>query len=121
MLDYNQKQKKTCTPLVLIIARNYDRENYTPLTGISDSKSNEHRQCRICYGDSSETNTLGRLISPCQCRGTMKYVHIVCLNEWRLHSAGQQSFFRCDQCGYRYLIQRTEIAKWVDNACKAVN
>ncbi|KAF9901793.1 hypothetical protein BX616_002145 [Lobosporangium transversale] len=39
----------------------------------------EERQCRICLGGADEEDTLGRLISPCLCKGSMKYVHV----EWR--------------------------------------
>jgi len=36
--------------------------------------------CRICLGD---TQTLKNpLISPCKCAGTMKFIHIECLQEW---------------------------------------
>ena len=36
--------------------------------------------CRICLGDTqSEGNPL---ISPCKCAGTMKFIHIDCLQEW---------------------------------------
>jgi hypothetical protein len=38
----------------------------------------EERQCRICLGGADDEDMLGRLISPCLCKGSMKYVHI----EW---------------------------------------
>lgn len=38
----------------------------------------DERQCRICLGGADEEDTLGRLISPCLCKGSMKYVHV----EW---------------------------------------
>lgn len=43
----------------------------------------EAKQCKICLGGVEEESELGRLISPCKCKGTIKYVHIECLNEWR--------------------------------------
>ena len=36
-------------------------------------------QCRICLEDEDE---LDKLISPCLCNGTMKYVHYECLHKW---------------------------------------
>jgi hypothetical protein len=39
------------------------------------------KQCKICLG--GEEPELGRLISPCKCKGTIKYVHLECLNQWR--------------------------------------
>ena len=35
-------------------------------------------RCKICLEDDSLRN----LISPCQCTGSMKYVHRRCLREW---------------------------------------
>lgn len=53
---------------------------------------------------------LGRLISPCRCRGTMKFVHLSCLNTWRYASPNAKSVYQCDQCGYRYNFNRTQYA-----------
>jgi hypothetical protein len=37
----------------------------------------DERLCRICFGGPEEDDaTLGRLISPCKCKGSMKFVHI---------------------------------------------
>eukprot|EP00451_Oxyrrhis_marina_P005194 CAMPEP_0204276130 /NCGR_PEP_ID=MMETSP0468-20130131/27368_1 /ASSEMBLY_ACC=CAM_ASM_000383 /TAXON_ID=2969 /ORGANISM="Oxyrrhis marina" /LENGTH=418 /DNA_ID=CAMNT_0051252643 /DNA_START=23 /DNA_END=1279 /DNA_ORIENTATION=+ len=65
------------------------------------------RFCRICHGGSEE----GRLISPCMCNGSMRYVHLVCLEEWRQASANSRSYFECETCKYRYQFSRT---KWAD-------
>lgn len=80
--------------------------------------ADDEEQCRICFSgadDDDEEEKLGRLISPCQCRGTMSKVHINCLNRWRNASAGRKSFYQCDQCGYRYRIQRAKIAGLAEN------
>mmetsp|Transcript_58291 Transcript_58291/g.132026 ORF Transcript_58291/g.132026 Transcript_58291/m.132026 type:complete len:177 (+) Transcript_58291:279-809(+) len=70
--------------------------------------------CRICLGDADE----GKLFSPCRCRGTMKYVHVHCLQRWRLERETAPSYYRCDQCHYEYNLRRLEAAgclkhKWV--------
>ena len=49
--------------------------------------------CRICFGAAHEGG-LGKLISPCMCIGSMRYVHIPCLNDWRQESANPRSFYR---------------------------
>ncbi|KAF9172368.1 hypothetical protein BGX21_011562 [Mortierella sp. AD011] len=49
----------------------------THATAMSDPPMDE-RQCRICLGGADEEDTLGRLISPCLCKGSMKYVHVEC-------------------------------------------
>lgn len=56
---------------------------------------------------------LGRLISPCRCRGTMKFVHVACLNSWRYTSPNRKSVYQCDQCGYKYNFNRTKYAALV--------
>ncbi|KAH8922512.1 hypothetical protein BT69DRAFT_1350840 [Atractiella rhizophila] len=65
-------------------------------------------QCRICFG--GEDAELGRLISPCLCRGSIGLVHVTCLNEWRRASPTTQSYFECPQCHYHYRLERTRIA-----------
>ena len=40
----------------------------------------------------------------------MGKVHLDCLNQWRAMSVNPQSFYQCDQCGYKYNVQRAEIA-----------
>ncbi|KAG9304528.1 hypothetical protein G9A89_020092 [Geosiphon pyriformis] len=62
-----------------------------------------------------DEDTLGRLISPCLCKGTMRYVHVECLNNWRLRSQKKTSFFQCDECKYQYAFRRTTIAKYATN------
>ena len=39
----------------------------------------ENKICRICLDDNGK-----ELINPCKCNGTNKYVHLDCLNKWRL-------------------------------------
>ena len=36
--------------------------------------------CRVCYGDDSTNEN--PLISPCKCKGSMKYIHYKCLKNW---------------------------------------
>ncbi|KAF9573275.1 hypothetical protein EC968_008814 [Mortierella alpina] len=45
----------------------------------------DERQCRICLGGADEEDTLGRLISPCLCKGSMKYVHVECFARYLAH------------------------------------
>ncbi|TQW10318.1 RING finger domain-containing protein [Cordyceps javanica] len=85
------------------------------------------RTCRICldtvepkYADASETGrptyvsedpTLGRLLSPCKCKGTQKYVHEGCLHAWRASSPSQErNFWHCPTCGYKYQLARLDWA-----------
>jgi len=61
-------------------------------------------------GSSSQNR---RLISPCLCSGTMKYVHLECLNQWRAAAPNARSLFRCDQCGYEYRVRRVRFASFL--------
>jgi hypothetical protein len=55
-----------------------------------------------------ESEEGGRLIRPCKCKGTSKYVHEECLQAWRHAdpSYGRRNFFQCPTCGYKYRLQR---------------
>ncbi|KAG0083293.1 hypothetical protein BGZ93_006315 [Podila epicladia] len=73
----------------------------------------DERQCRICLGGVDEEDTLGRLISPCLCKGSMKYVHVECLNAWRARSPKQESHYKCDTCKYSFSFRRTSFARYL--------
>lgn len=75
----------------------------------------DNRVCRICFGGVNDILESGKLISPCKCKGSMKYVHVNCLNEWRLASANKSSYYQCDQCKYKYHFQRTKLANFISN------
>ncbi|XP_031496296.1 probable E3 ubiquitin ligase SUD1 isoform X1 [Nymphaea colorata] len=61
-----------------------------------DEQSNlicsDQRQCRICLDIGGED-----LIAPCHCRGTQKYVHRSCLDNWRSTKEGF-AFAHCTEC-----------------------
>ncbi|KAK3827827.1 MAG: hypothetical protein J3Q66DRAFT_321193 [Benniella sp.] len=73
----------------------------------------EERQCRICLGGVDDEDMLGRLISPCLCKGSMKYVHIECLNSWRARSPKRESHYKCDTCKYSFSFRRTSFAQFL--------
>ena len=55
------------------------------------------------------------LIAPCECRGTMRYVHRECLNQWRTASPRSDSFTRCEQCFASYHFKNTWITSILMN------
>ena len=58
------------------------------------------RCCRICFASENEpTNPLFR---PCHCRGSMRWVHMECLEHWRSTSVNPNSFYECEQCKFKY-------------------
>jgi len=72
------------------------------------------RVCRICL-ESKETRVTGRLFAPCICKGSMKFVHIKCLNEWRAVAVGTKNFYECPQCKFNYKIERTPLADFFED------
>ena len=77
--------------------RAIDRGEDSP---ISDGKA----QCRICYSAENPINNLCDLVSPCACKGTMKYVHRSCLRMWRFRGKRLEEIRRCEQCLTFYTV-----------------
>lgn len=59
-------------------------------------------KCRYCYMDICRT----AFISPCKCDGSIKYVHIYCLEKWRRIT---QNPSNCEICGTKFKIKNTKI------------
>lgn len=59
----------------------------------------EQPQCRICFDSEGED-----LIAPCYCRGTQKYVHRSCLDNWRSTKEGF-AFSHCTECRAVFLLR----------------
>jgi hypothetical protein len=72
------------------------------------------KECRFCL-DEHETKS-NRLISPCSCKGTQKYVHEVCLNGWRNLNKESINYTNCNECNVKYIISsKYPIEKCVAN------
>jgi flagellar basal body-associated protein FliL len=74
-----------------------EQEAYSQLIIQNDPNT---KQCRICLGEDGED-----FISPCKCRGSAKYVHRVCLDEWRAHSNNNKAFTHCNECRFEYQME----------------
>jgi RING-variant domain len=50
----------------------------------------------------------GRLIRPCKCKGSVKYVHEDCLQHWRHADPayGARNYYHCPTCGFKYKLSR---------------
>lgn len=42
----------------------------------------EEKQCKVCFCGNSNLNSEDELISVCKCKGSLKYIHISCLEKW---------------------------------------
>ena len=56
----------------------------------------------------SDDPTAGRLIRPCKCKGSSRYVHEGCLQAWRHADPdyGKRNYWQCPTCGFRYRLER---------------
>lgn len=64
-----------------------------------DDSPEEELICRFCQCEGSDDN---KLVHPCKCRGSVKWVHEECLRNW----LRQSHKIRCELCGYKYVFQR---------------
>ena len=67
--------------------------------------------CRICHcSESPSSGGLVKLISPCHCSGSLKYVHHGCLQQW-LDATNSQ---RCELCKHPFSmsIKYKPLYKW---------
>ena len=63
-------------------------------------EENSSKKCRICleFQDESDSRQSDDLISPCNCRGTQKYVHKLCLAQWQRVAILQPNPRRAYEC-----------------------
>ncbi|XP_016460713.1 uncharacterized protein LOC107784149 isoform X1 [Nicotiana tabacum] len=67
----------------------------------------DHIQCRICL----ETDGMD-FIAPCKCKGTSKYVHRECLDQWRAVKEGF-AFSHCTTCEAPFYLRVNDLhRKW---------
>lgn len=75
---------------------NHDIENESSRLVVVNA---DHPQCRICLDLGGED-----LIAPCHCKGTQKYVHRSCLDNWRSTKEGF-AFSHCTECRAVFIIR----------------
>ncbi|KAF2130747.1 RING finger domain-containing protein [Dothidotthia symphoricarpi CBS 119687] len=100
------------------------------------------RQCRICLETVQPTFNVpsenlpgflqssnvkyedesGRLIRPCNCKGSSKYVHEACLQAWRHAdpSYGPRNYWQCPTCGFKYRLVRLGAGRFVGSVAAQV-
>ncbi|CAI2170149.1 185_t:CDS:2 [Funneliformis geosporum] len=86
--------------------------NYRSLSDISangspNDESTQLKYCKICQESESSSSQeesvtdcssyrKGKLISPCKCKGSLQYVHLGCLNQWRNSNVREEASYRCE-------------------------
>ncbi|KAG7294353.1 hypothetical protein NEMBOFW57_004424 [Staphylotrichum longicolle] len=91
-------------------------ETVNPTTELDDSLAGRvfSSKARVRYV--SEDPELGRLISPCKCKGSQKYVHEGCLQAWRKTSPlSDRNYWRCPTCQFEYRLQRLRWGRWLSS------
>jgi hypothetical protein len=70
----------------------------------------------------SEDAESGRLIRPCKCKGSSRYVHEACLQQWRYADAsfGTRNYWQCPTCGFKYRLQRMNWGRWINNVATQI-
>ncbi|KAI1132217.1 hypothetical protein F5Y10DRAFT_7487 [Nemania abortiva] len=107
----------------------FPREQEQPDEPNPDDPPRHSRRCRICLEWVAPTyenvgilggirnrrprrhyiSEEGRLINPCLCRGSIKYVHESCLRRWGQENA--RARYQCGICQYRYQMERLSVAQ----------
>lgn len=70
-------------------------------------EANQKRLCWVCFGtEQDDENSNVTWICPCQCRGTMKWVHEECLQRWIDEKQKRTNSPRvsCSQCKTHYIL-----------------
>ena len=64
----------------------------------------------------------GRLIRPCKCKGSSRYVHEGCLQAWRHADPGygKRNYWQCPTCGFRYRLERMRWGRWISSTLAQV-
>ncbi|RAK97928.1 E3 ubiquitin-protein ligase MARCH [Aspergillus ibericus CBS 121593] len=70
---------------------------------------------RVIYKSSDPES--GRLLRPCKCKGSSRYVHEGCLQLWRHADPGygKRNYWHCPTCGFHYRLERLQWAHWISS------
>jgi hypothetical protein len=64
--------------------------------------------CRVCFEDE---NDLNKLITPCKCKGSSKYIHHECLKIWVTRQIQEKLEGRCEVCKYLFNVEVKTVRK----------
>lgn len=87
--------------------------SFEPLSGRIPSLLHPTPSVKYVSSDPSS----GRLIRPCKCSGSQKYVHEGCLQEWRHADPayGRRNFWECPTCKFRYRLERMRWSRYISS------
>ena len=67
-------------------------------------------ECRICF----EGRDAGVLFQPCLCDGSVKYIHVACLDRWRATNHGRAKT-HCPNCHFEYRTATWGAVSWMSH------
>jgi hypothetical protein len=104
---------RTCRICLEVVPPTYE----TPPGGLSGMLSPAPQVTYISQDPES-----GRLIRPCKCKGSQKYVHEGCLQAWRYADPayGRRNFWECPTCKFRYRLERMRWSSWITSTLAQV-
>lgn len=92
----------------LKIDKNQEEENFERPENLYSEKAqeegDENKVCKICI-DETENEKTGKLISPCKCAGSMKFIHVECLKTWLVAKNQNIPSASCEICHKNYLME----------------
>jgi len=63
----------------------------------------------------------GRMLRPCKCKGSQKYVHEECLSAWRRQDPLQKrNYWQCPTCRYKYRLHRLTWGSWISSTASQI-
>ena len=73
-------------------------------SGVEEEEVDGVPECRICRCTAEETGE--QLYTPCACKGSLKWVHPTCLEQWRQACPTAASRLRCDMCRTDFVLEQ---------------
>ncbi|KAF2317699.1 hypothetical protein GH714_039596 [Hevea brasiliensis] len=96
-LHHSEESSSSCE--IISIARDCDDLEGVQIDETYHLVNPDQPQCRICLDTAGED-----LIAPCHCKGTQKYVHRSCLDNWRSTKEGF-AFAHCTECRALFVLR----------------
>ena len=74
--------------------------------------------CKVCF-ESASTEATGKLIAPCLCSGSVKYIHEECLKTWLVSQNADLKLASCELCHLFYKMEiRLGLKFFPQEACR---
>ncbi|KAF3482719.1 RING finger domain-containing protein [Arthroderma uncinatum] len=92
-------------------------ESVPPTTHLPSDSFPSFLQAKVRVTYDSQDPELGRLLRPCKCKGSSRYVHEGCLRLWRNADPayGRRNYWQCPTCGFEYRLERMTWARWINS------